>query len=308
VCRSKELGGRRCPSYNDPKATAAYNARRRELYALRKQAAASPEETSFAFPDLNSVKYDVCDELDPKYNQYIEEAADFFDTLHEDLRKFRDFIESDDADPDVDYYEQEEALETAVENQIRALGWYTASGFNAVRDAYHKKRLSPYKTVLTERDMEDVINYTPHIDAALAKAVPPAEPRVLYRGMLAPHELKQEDVGAWLEEKFPVGGVISQENYMSTSLSGYKAGNDFSENHSEMESFVFEIASKQGAVLGDETSSWGSMESEILMPRDAKFKVVSIHRNQDFTFRPTKESFSEEVTKKRTVIRLVDAS
>lgn len=300
MCRSKESGGRRCPQHTDPIKHAAYNKHRREQYALKKQ---SIVNLALMFPAFDEVKYSLENDSNLLRRQHRLEAEAFEAQLRAGFIQARNQAL---ANPDQETSNWDEEYQKR-QDRFESLNWYTTSGYNFVRDYLNKDQLAPYKSKFNPDEAANAERFIPILDEALSQAVPPEKPRVLYRGITLPHGVDEAETETWLNNNFPIGGVISQKSYMSTTFSGYMAIDTFSKDHEREESFVFEIVSRKGAALGVDSSSWGLEESEVLMPRDAKFKVVSVHRNQDLKVRWSPESRDATSISKRTIIRLIDA-
>jgi hypothetical protein len=124
--------------------------------------------------------------------------------------------------------------------------------------------------------------------------------------MRIPSQEKNND--KWLEDNFPVGGVVSQKSYMSTTLDAGLAVTHFTLNSpyspEDTKDVIFEIVSRKGAVLGKGTSKFSSKELEVLIPRDSKFRVLSRDNHVKYLFTDSKKEVRSTT---QTVIRLIDA-
>jgi hypothetical protein len=314
MCRT---GGRRCPSHTDPTKVAAYNERRRLLYNLKvKLNHVQPVEdftSRFnAFPidalrkRISAVEAAVFHSEAVKFSKTL--IPDYNEKTAEDTRWVVDH----------DYYDRNL-------DKNEALIFYTSSGYKMIRN-YLNSGLHEtpdwdnpeYTNTIFGQHQEWFSDNIETTDKALALAEPPEEPRLVYRGMKLGREIKPEDLDSWWAENFTVGSVVSQKNYMSTSLNPEVSISHFS-NHAQRDtetpeeaakrSVIIEIMSKQGAPLGYGTSTMGEVESEVLMPRNAKFKVVSVNHNVSVPFE-RKERFDQTSVNyaRRTIIRMVDVS
>lgn len=280
MCRT---GGRRCPSHTDPTKVAAYNQRRRELYTLRKNIVIDSR-----FQPLNQTRPN----LDPKGSSveaqaYASDSAKYLVTIHS---------EYDDGNG------AEEALMMLGEYTIDAYEDYRdyLNGYQVLSDGTHAKiKFGKIRSIEIQEGMGD-------IDKLLDLAPKPEEPRILYRGLSIPRNIAPEKVGGWLKKHFPVGGVISQKNYMSTTVNPAVATYQFT-GLSDDRAVVFEILSKQGAPIGEGLSLHGDEEMEVLMPRDAKFRVVSVHEKVDYKTHSEGENQIID-SEPRTVVRLIDVN
>jgi hypothetical protein len=310
MCRT---GGRRCPSHSNPEAVSARNARRRAAYGSKKASSSTETPTgsegvriasellkknAWMFDDYSQVKYRFDDSHD-NWSQYLEDADEFYEIL------------------------KSKAPEGESSPHIRVLkNYYTGEGYRGIRDylndydvANGKPREFDPKYEEEDRaaEKEEMDEIIPLLDEAISLAPKSEFRRQLYRGMNLPSNIKSEDVSSWIHENFPVGGVVSQKSYMSTSLSADRAVLNFTNRWPRMHdrTVVFEIISNEGAVLGDETALHGSKEAEVLMPRNKKFRVLSIDENVTYTTSGFSEGFSDapEDTSptQKTVIRMIDA-
>jgi hypothetical protein len=288
MCRT---GGRRCPSHSDPKMVTERNARRRAAYAA-KVSNVIPAPV-YNFPSITeSLPYMDGEGNSPEEKQFFADQKAFFDLVDPDAITMP--AENEDRD-----LTEEEAEEARLRHEeFYTLRDYTEDSFNDVREYLIDGEI--FNNVDHEKTVAS-------LDRAIAKATPPKEDRVLYRGLAIPADvIDDERVDSWLEERFPVGGVISQKNYMSTSVSPSVA-NNFSEWNSSTDDdgIIMQILSKKGAPLGLGTSYRGLEEMEVLIPRDAKFKVVEVIRNTPYDIVKGTRTVSEE---RKTIIRVVDAS
>lgn len=278
MCRSKELGGRRCPAYSDPAKVALYNGRRRERYALKtgNQSAAVQQKSGGLLLDFSDIQSAF--KLDsPRQEQYFVDAKAFLDKLN---------------------------TKTTATKIINGFQEYTTLGYHTVRDYLSNDGVTRDGRKLNISEIKYAQNIITQIDKGLKLAESPAVPRTLYRGMRIPEHVEDVNTGSWVEENFPVNGVVSQRNYMSTTHNPVLAINVFSADMDDKrESVLFEIVSKNGATLGQGTSSWGDKEYEVLIPRDAKFKVVSVERNKELSV----DALYPEIKSRRTIIQLTDA-
>lgn len=313
MCRT---GGRRCPSYSDPQLIADRNARRREKYATRKNAAplgTQPDYLSY-FQPFNEIRPDKAFHSE-NGAELVQQAQDFAHIVMPDY----DFKTGRLNSPMTRLKKWDG---TADEQQ--ALMEYTVAGFALAHDITNGVNLEnnapdsePNFSEDYEKKIERFKKVMVNLDSALSKAVPPEEPRVLYRGLRIPTWV--EDTNVWLQDKFPVGGVVSQKNYMSTTSSASEAITRFTGSKSDevsgvnKKNIIFEIVSKQGAPLGEATSAYGTDESEVLIPRETRFKVVSVDTDVNLEAEYSTQAFSR-VTKQpnvkvvRTVVRLIDVS
>jgi hypothetical protein len=275
MCRSNAEGGRRCIAHSDPARIAEYNAERRKQYAHEKleQAAASEFDMS---------------------RTRVAPTGKAMAYHKQQTAKFEAAITPEEQDALIDYTEFE---------------------YEDIRDyltGYHVKFGQPKDGLSFDDDrLAEIKERVELLDSALAKSEN-KKPRKLYRGMRINRNVP--DPSAWVQQTFKPGVEFSQQGYMSTSLSPFKAaefGDSIMDDGSR--SIIFEIVSSKGAILGDESSSFGFQENEVLLPRDAKFKVVAVHERAEFKydyFDDEEDDFGleddEPFSVTRTVIQVID--
>jgi hypothetical protein len=301
MCRSKELGGRRCPQHTDPVKHAAYNARRRELYAAKKTPSSTQNYLKHFIP-FDEVRPDVATHLESG-EKFLAESKAFNLTINPgyagDLWKLTTRLNSFDGS----------------ESEHKALLSYTQATFKSINRALTGKDVTAGDTVLSADVVLDNYKHDiANIDSALAKAETPDEPRLLYRGLRVPTGV--EGAGKWVEERFPVGGTVSQKSYMSTTMSSAIAMSKFADKHTaqtgaDHSPVIIEIVSKKGAPLGEGTSVYVNEEVEILVPRESRFKVVSVDHDVQLEAKYSASKFFKvypQANRKGTytVVRLVD--
>jgi len=301
MCRTKELGGRRCPQHTDPVKHAAYNARRRELYALNKaQKTESPESK---FIPVNQVRTyyqayqdDKVSPLDETTQKFVDEAKAFTLSINPDFKESHWM--------DQDYYDFDEA--DGEMSPARSLIYYTETGYNHMRNILNAGTPADLSgRMQREKAWEDWNKTTIGvIDKTIARASEPEEPRLLFRGMRVPLSIHATSVDNWLDENFPVGGIVSQKSYMSTTMNAATALRNFGKDyHDENRAIIMEIVSKKGAPLGPGTSAYGFQEMEVLMARESKFKIVNVIKDVQYG---AVDGDNVKVEGKVTIIRLVD--
>lgn len=296
MCRT---GGRRCPSHTDPKRIAERNAVRREQYAMRYKS------LSIETPVLATPEYPVLDSVRPFHRMNSEQGQAF----KQESLAFVKTINPAFNEAKWDKYAQDL---TEYDSPQKALLDYTNFGFMQLRTFLHGKDITAepdnMEVTFPEHRITGYEQRIKTLDTALAQVTPPAEPRLLYRGMRVPFSVEDSNVRGWIGEHFPVDGVISQKNYMSTSINADTAERFTANGDNIKRSVIIEIVSKQGAPLGEGTSWFGDEEKEVLMPRNARFKVVSVDYDVDFSAEEEWTNGKGNQVNKRTVVRLMDAS
>lgn len=288
MCRA---GGRRCPSSSDPALAADRNKRRRDLYASKKSIFGVTQ-----FPSLNE-NHPFVD-----INGDSPEALAYKQATREYVQAIRDHYHGN---------------PVKIEEIESAVGYYTVDGYEEIRDYLNNYQVASSgkekRVVYLPEELEFLSQQIEILDGVLKLSPKPSESRLLYRGLVVPRNVSEADVDNWAEDKFPVGGVISQKNYMSTTANASTALYEFASDSFDR-SVIFEILSKEGAPLGDGLSYQGDSEMEVLMPRETKFKVVSVDKNVAYESEQKARSYGlggppvyEKETRIVTVIRLIDA-
>jgi hypothetical protein len=284
MCRPKELGGRRCPQHTDPVKHAAYNARRRELYAASKNTSSLPSPVEFS----SAIQYE---------HLFVLEDKNTVETIEKTFKGRLGYIAEGNALYDA-LQEQDDS-----EKLRKSLLYYTSHGYTDLRKYLNA---SPEdKEDFDDEAMDDLVN---DLDKSISLAETKREYRAVYRGIRVDETVTGEkSFDVWLHEAFPIDGVVSQKSYMSTSLSPAKAINIFGFG-SVTESLLFEIVTKRGAALNEKTSVMGTKEYEILLPREAKFRVVNVQK--DITLKlhssPGDNALVHPIQK--TVVQLIDVT
>lgn len=316
MCRPKELGGRRCPQHTDPVKHAAYNARRRELYAKNKSGV-NNLKSSFYKPGeprqfLTFAEYSVFVKETETYESILKDynATQYMEDFPEMAKVKKKLIGVLDTEDNEDFSKLE-----YIDTQ-KALNLYTDIDYESIRDYLNGYSIENYGSPDEAEEGsipsdEWTDNHNKVMIAALDKALslaPKAEkPRMLYRGINIPLSAQNNSSG-WVDKNFPIGGVISQKSYMSTTLDPAIAGSRFSNSE---DSIVLEILSTGGAPLGRETSYWDLDESEILLPREAKLRIVSVEKEALFHHPTYNHSIQQsgnsriEETAVRTIIQVI---
>jgi len=178
-----------------------------------------------------------------------------------------------------------------------------------------------YRREPTEEQIDQYVQYCQQniagLDSAFTKTTLPEEPRMLYKAfrvsMSDNAKTTPEDLKKYVEEHYPVGKVLTNKAYTSTSVdSDYMLAFAKKDSHQVI---VHEIVSKKGIPLHE--SSWrqgGSIqdaEREVLLPRDLKLRVAAIKEvTYESTYpqgRPLGSSFYATAPKRKRylVVQLV---
>jgi hypothetical protein len=288
MCRNKESGGRRCPSHSNPEYRASLNAKRREKYAANKVLVPT---TPSPFAPISERRLLPGIEDTMAFHEQSDYLRDNLDFQPEDWEEHKE--DEDNWAPDI--------------LMTDAILYYTGEGSDAIK--YH---LDNVETSLSGGDLHQQA-IVANLDSVFALMPELEEPRTVYRGMKIPSSVgkgdekeQEQGVSEWLDKNFPVGSVVSQKNYMSTTLEpniaiGFAESFDRDAN---LHCVIFEINSKQGVAVGEGVSYQDFYEKEVLMPRQARFKVAQVYKGTDFHY---EASGRREASTNLTVIQLVDA-
>lgn len=308
MCRDGINGsGRRCPIQNEPGYRAEMNARRRARYAAKKKVALSSVTSTMntsAFPDVHGER-PVFEVGSAGFVEYETASHEFLKSVTDedfDLAAWKEFRDSDDYT-----YDQNDPFEDlSVLDERDCVEFYTEHGYREIKSFLsptilygpHAGEPKPPTSGKHQETLQSVVN---KIDSALGRVKEQDSPRMVYRGISLPKELGDENVDSWLAEHYPVGGMVQDDTYLSTTLDPQVAAKDFTFVAKESKrAVVFEILSRKGVAVGEGVSSVAMGEAEVLMPRNTGFRVVSVDTDVDFKV----GSFSKKVA----VVRLMDAS
>jgi hypothetical protein len=295
MCRTKELGGRRCPSHSKPERVSAYNAVRRSRYAANKAIPTSPSNIEHGFQPFSENRTPLNPQLDGTVPEAVERFREESKAYLDILMQHQDGLDLDNRHGSTPH---------------AALSYYTGSGYS-----HFKKVLNGYDMILNGKEMPlrydeettaSMRGGIAQMDKALSLAPKRDTPRVVYRGLRIPSSVAEEDVSSWLSQNFPENGIVSQPNFMSTTLNPRLASHEFAgpDTGTNPRAVVIEIMTKRGAPVGEGISLLGEDEHEYVIERGARFNVVSVTENVDYQ---TDMKDSEKSNFIRTVVRLVDA-
>lgn len=291
MCRSNFLGGRRCPGAKSEKHRDEINTERREKYAfirdLPKNMGCFPPEEELR-GNLSGCSIELSESWDAKLSDKEQATMeDFTGMSSHDInrylysKEYKDAIDSDDPSIHNKWMVERHGAEKAAELR-----------------ASERKRL---------------IESIGIIDGVLERSVLP-ENTIVYRGhkMVVP---AGKEPFEYIKSCFKLGSQYSKESYSSTSLNpsvgAYFAGKPTSKTDTGQTKVgvVFEMVATEGAPLRALSSVQN--EDEILLPRNKKFRVASVHESVTFEgVELDEESDAIEATHKKTkhiVIRLIEA-
>lgn len=171
--------------------------------------------------------------------------------------------------------------------EATALYWHTSDGSSVVTAYLNKKKKvedqkwSFNKKVAPNKYPQAMVKEQVAIlDSVFSKHQLP-EPVLLYRGIgmnALPDEVIDDGrnglvINEYLAEKYPVGSVVDNNEYMSTSADPAIA-HKFSGHHN----IILEVKTKQAVPVGC-FSAWHESEREFVVNRGGKYKVVAIQKN-----------------------------
>lgn len=172
------------------------------------------------------------------------------------------------------------------------------------REGFVKERLA---RVITEEDLEKYETFVKRIEKLIEtlddafNSSKEIRKRKLFRSFkipgtseVLPHEenyteatLRDKQITEkYLKENFKIGSEITFPTYLSTSIDSSLMVNNIREEDQNSH-IVFEISSKKGIIteptpLGQEQGYLQTYEREVTLPRNLKFKVLSISNNVKF--------------------------
>lgn len=164
---------------------------------------------------------------------------------------------------------------------------YLRSGSEGINSLEYLQRTSPHPTKPDTVSDETLDRYVGMANERIEKldsvlknyARKNTNAQILHRALFVleennPNKLTPQE---FIAENYPVGKVIEEKSYLSTSLdSDYMLAYN---PHLADKQVVFEIKTNKGTVLHDPddyAGSIGALEREVLLPRGMKFKVVNV--------------------------------
>lgn len=204
----------------------------------------------------------------------------------------------------------EELADKLTEDEKASVRYYTGSGYKDVMNYIYgrprriKSRImypdGSFKDNLVNEEMTDeehnqymekIIN---DMNKAIGLSREVSEPQVVYRALVAHDEnmqirsgLSEEDMDSFITKNFQIGDTFYRKAVTSTTADPAVAVSFFLKEGSDRigNGVIIEYLTKQGARISKEskTSSHIADEMEILLPPEAKFKVVNIHKDVKYT-------------------------
>ena len=347
MCRATFEGGRRCPSHTNPVLIAAYNAKRRERYAARKQLS-SPQETlqpetthlgalvepavpvselvhplfskgffgktggelytttpgANELTELNiSVTKTGGELVDNGYfADQITQGVINYSNLNEKSYTLFGFGEVDHKG----FYRDRKFTAAVIEDlsglelsevtpeEERALNYFTGESYEWINKTLYDGAEPPEEG--EEDDGEEAFagdNFYPTqnwktldrtvslIDSAMKKA--PKKQRIVYRGMSPSNPLFVEMsggsindphvIGKWVDDNLTLGQEIKFDGYQSATPE-YRSAAEYAGYDG---SLVYEILTSEGINVC--SISEYPTEREVLLPREARYMVVGVHKD-----------------------------
>jgi hypothetical protein len=287
MCRSKELGGRRCPSHSDPVKHAAYNALRRERYAAQKNNTilTSSKETVVTTASLEPL---------PHYRDYGFTNPAVESRAHEEVEN------------DVQLAESKAEMKKLNKEQRNAVSIFTSNNYKWINGALYgmnsflreegyvyprNPNLSvgfekpvakmafeetKFRVETTPSQAADYINL---LDKAMHAA--PLKSRVVYRGVAEHSEHIDYDVSGYIKKNYSLGQEVVFDAYQSTTTSPTTAV-----NYAREDGIIFEMKTISG--VNAHAISHYEDEQEIVIPRQTRWKVVGVHENVKYSTRDKK--------------------
>jgi len=188
--------------------------------------------------------------------------------------------------------------ENMTEDEESALHGYTITAYDLFNRTLRRTGLKEFYAKYphmkdrdngSERTNQERTKRSAHVmDSAFKKTPPVEEPRKLYRYFRVPAGVTPVE---YMERYFATGEGFKDHAFMSTSadpefiMAHLRNKNGGKQNKKYV---VMEILTKQGGSLQDsEETQVGhlqSMEKEVLLPRNMRFRVVGVRKSQRFEF------------------------
>jgi hypothetical protein len=282
MCRTKELGGRRCPAHTDPEKVAAYNAVRRQRYASRKTVFAN-----YGFTDPNKV------EREPGMTSLAQRKASVkvLAGLTQAQRNSIGLFTSNN-------YEWINGSLFGLQNFLYEPN--TENYYYSYRPKDIDLEGMEYKSTndtIPMPTVDNVVTIVDTLDDAFQHTEP--EEKILYRGKGQFSARFNENVSKYVDDNYGIGQEIVFDGYQSASMHP-GVGSDYAGEGG----IVYELKTVSG--LNAHSISHFEDEQEILLPRQTRWKVVGVHK--DVIYAPTVGStggFQEEAPTV-TVVQMVE--
>lgn len=306
MCKAKADGGQRC-EYADAIANVRRKARYKHRNEYNKERLAEKAVQSWKEAHKDLVREHLPERLpfQEKPNQKSV-PQELLDLLSKKSRKAITGLDAEErlAHTAKLFEEQEEWANSLTRDQSNSVRRYTMTLFELVNTVLRKKGLPElirenpfYREDLAENVPRDIKN----LDEALASAKEPEGPRKLYRFFRVPAGVSPNE---YIERYFKTGEAFKEKGFMSTTadpefiMAHMHDRNGGNKNHGYV---VMEILSKQGASLQPEEKSRGgdiqSLEKEILLPRNTKFRITGSRRSQRFEFASDRKDLNSQYSR-----------
>jgi len=157
-------------------------------------------------------------------------------------------------------------------DEIEAASWYTSNGSSHVNNYLLGHDQEQYGQKIDKKQAAEAVA---HLDSALEKAERKT-PVKLYRGIshdiLEREGFQYEEEDKYIDAKLPVGSTFESPVFQSSTLD-FKRGRGFATSQ-----VMLEILAKKAAPVSN-ISAWGVSESEYILPRNQKYRVVGIREH-----------------------------
>ena len=308
MCRNKEEGGRRCPHETNPVAVAERNAKRREAYKLKKNSVKklTPEAktllSNLAAPAPIAPEVEPVPVTVPQPKSWGATLPEFDDEDFQEAWEERVFwthwteIVS----------QSKQEMKILTKKQEDAIYGFTHQDYTWVNGGLFGKKVlfsldrleDDAFTGGGEASTKEMVERVNLMDAAFAKS--PLRERIVYRGKgVNSPRFKQGDQtpDEYIKENYALGSEIVFDGYQSTSLDPTIAGSWAGEG-----GIIFEMKSRSG--INVTSASHWQEESEVLLPRSSRWKVVSVRKNQIFRTNHIEKDYQQ--ADGMTVIQMVE--
>jgi hypothetical protein len=187
--------------------------------------------------------------------------------------------------------EREKMEENLDKEHVRAISKYTITFYDILNRSLRRSGVAEHlreEPHLRDGFEEQVKNATKSMDEVFERTPNKDEPRKVYRFFRVPAGVKPQE---YIEKYFADGSAFKDRGFMSTTADPeFIMAHMYDRNKGKQNTgyVVMEILTKEGISLQDNEISRGgdvqSLEHEVLLPRNSKFRVIGNRKSQRFEF------------------------
>jgi len=299
MCKSKSEGGGRC-EYADALANVRHKVRSKlkgmPARQINRSVEAAVEKWKAANPDIVTAHLPKRQQFQiaPKSKPVPDEILNLFTASRTDpITGFSaDQRDSHTQKLFEEYQKMESILPIHEDNSLRQYSMYAFKAVNSYLRKKGFKDLDQYSNH-SEEDVREIIG---DLDSVFKKAPLPNEPRKLFRFFEVPTGVTP---GEYIDRYLQTGEGFQEKGFMSTTtdpefvMAALHHENKGSKNRRYI---VMEIISKQGISLQTKPTTRAgniqSLEKEVLLPRNVKFRIAGIRKSQRFEFQDNRRDLN----------------